>query len=336
MKLKTFRTFRILAFCAISLIAACDKSSSTGPETQPAPEDPGEEFSGEAELGIAQNYTGDDGIENDPDILYVEKFDDEMADITGRYTDVVNPEGMSMDTDVPAGSKAGTTSIRMTSIGGENSGGHLFRDFKPGFDSTIYLRYYVKYPASSKGFIHHEAIWFGGYNPILNYPYPRAGNCNIDGRLTVAFEPAANGNNFDLYLYWPEMKSYDGGLHCYGNAMTNPRKPTVEYDKWMCIEVMVKMNYPITDSDGELKVWKDGVKVGHWRKGFPKGKWIKDHWDEGPNDPPFEGFRWRKDGLNVNHLWIEYYDDTSPAGVEHHIKYDHVVMATKYIGPLKK
>lgn len=336
MKLLSFKSFYILIVSVVSIMASCEKDGLPSKAEPALPEDAGEQFSGEVELGIAGNYAGDEGIENDASVLYVEKFDDDLNAVVGRYTDVLNPEGMSLDSDVPEGSKAGSKSIRITSIGGRNTGGHLFRDFTPGFDSTIYLRYYVKYPASSKGFIHHEAVWFGGYNPVLDYPYPRAGTCGIDGRLSVSLEPNNDDNYYDVYLYWPEMKSYDGGVHCYGNVMTNPRKPAVAYDQWTCIEVMAKMNFPVTDSDGELAIWKDGVKVGHWRKGFPKGKWIKDHWDEGPNDPPFEGFRWRKDGMNVNHLWIEYYDDTSPGGVEHHINYDHVVMATKYIGPLKR
>jgi hypothetical protein len=323
---------KLLAFCALILMTACDKANV---ESDPV-EDPGEKFSGEVESGIAQNYDGDEGIENDPDVLYVEKFEGDRDDVAARYTDVANREGMSLDMDVPAGSKAGSTSLRLTSVGSKNQGGHLFRDFTPGFDSAIYLRYYVKYPQTSKGYIHHEGIWFGGYDPVLSYPYPRAGSCDIDGRISIAFEPNGNDNYFDVYLYWPGMRSYDEGLHCYGNVMTNPRKPTVEYDQWTCIEIMAKLNYPATDSDGELAVWKDGVKVGHWRKGFPNGKWIKDHWDEGPGDPPFEGFRWRKsNSLNINHLWIEFYDDTSPEGVNRHVNYDHLVIARKYIGPLK-
>lgn len=55
-------------------------------------------------------------------------------------------------------------SIKITSVtGGVNNGGHLFKSFTPGFDSIVYIPYYVKYPHLSKGYFHHESIWFGGY-----------------------------------------------------------------------------------------------------------------------------------------------------------------------------
>ncbi len=55
-----------------------------------------------------------------------------------------------------------------------------------------------------------------------------------------------------------------------------------------------------------------------------------------PSKSPFQGFRWRTDpGLNINYLWIEFYDDTTPAGQSHHIKFANLVMAKKYIGPIR-
>ena len=39
--------------------------------------------------------------------------------------------------------------------------------------------------------------------------------------------------------------------------------------------------------------------------------------------------------LNINSLWIEFYDDTSPENESHYIKFDLLVIARKYIGPLK-
>lgn len=62
--------------------------------------------------------------------------------------------------------------------------------FKSAFDDTIYLRYYVKYPLSSKGYIYHESVWIGGYNPATSYPNPRASICGLaDKRISIAYEP---------------------------------------------------------------------------------------------------------------------------------------------------
>lgn len=289
--------------------------------------------------GIANSYPNDVGIENDPNVLYVEKFDDGMTRILSRYTDIKNSAGMSLDTDVPAGS-LGPNSIRMTNIGGQNDGGHLFKNFSPGFDSTVYIRYYVKYPLISQGYTHHESVWFGGYNPSLSYTHPRAGICGLgDSRLTVAYEPYTSRPTMDTYLYWGDMKSWNGGTSCYGNDMVNgsPTAQNTMWDQWTCIEVMIKLNNPVTAYNGELRVWQNGVEVGYWGPGFPNGQWKTDSWFNNPADPPFPGFRWRTNAnLKINYIWIEYYDDTSPPNIIHHIKYDHFVMAKKYIGPIKK
>lgn len=284
---------------------------------------------------LAENYPGDIGIEQDPDVLYVEKFNDGMAGILSRYTDIMNAEGMSLDTeDVPV---AGTVAIKMTNRGGQNDGGHLFKRFDPGFDGTLYMRYYVKYPASSKGYIHHESVWVGGYNPPTTYPSPKAGTCGLgDQRIAIAYEPV-NAPIMDTYLYWGDMRAGARG-RCYGNDLVNgsPQSRQLEWDKWMCVELMIKLNHPVTAYNGELRVWQDGMEVGHWGPGFPKGSWDADSWLNDPAGQPFEGFRWRTDEkLDINYVWIEFYDDTTPPGQSHHIKFSNLVIARKYIGPIK-
>ena len=287
--------------------------------------------------GIANKYPNDTGLAQDPDVLYTEDFNDGLANIFGRYTDVKNREGMSLDTkDIPEGST--TPALVITGKGGGvNDGGHLYKAFKVGFEGTVYLRYYVKYPASSKGYIHHESVWFGGYNPATTYPNPRAGICGLgDKRISIAYEPV-NAPNMDTYLYWGDMKNAQG--RCWGNDMVNhsPTAQQLPWDKWMCVEVMVKLNNPVTATNGELKVWQDGKEVGHWGTGFPNGHWDADSWINDPKEAPFAGFKWRTDpNLNINYIWIEFYDDKSPAGQSHYIKYANLVMARKYIGPIKK
>jgi len=303
--------------------------------------------SGDSIPGIASKYPGDLRIQNDPNVLYVEEFDDGMTNVLSRYNDIQNSEGMSLDTDVPPGSP-GPNSIKMTSIKGVNVGGHLFKSFGPGFDSTVYVRYYVKYPSISKGYFHHEGVWFGGYNPVIDYPFPRAGSCGMGGsRLSISYENVWRGNlpGMDTYLYWGDMQSYDGGLTCYGNTMINEGRtgngsaiskvaPVDVLDKWMCVEIMIKLNNPVTAYNGELAVWQNGVQVGYWGPGFPNGHWLKDKWYNNPADPPFQGFRWRTDGnLKINWLWFEFYHD-NPDAPSSYIKFDHLVIATKYIGPI--
>jgi len=284
---------------------------------------------------LSEKYPDDIGIEQDPDVLFVEKFDDGMSNILARYTDVLNREGMSLDTqDVPV---KGAVALKMTNQGGENDGGHLFKQFDPGFDSTIYIRYYVKYPLSSKGYIHHESVWIGGYHPATPYPSPKAGTCGLgDKRISIAYEPI-NEENMDTYLYWGDMRAGARGK-CYGNDMVNGHpQAKMKWDEWICVELMIKLNYPATLYNGELKVWQDGVEVGHWGHGFPNGRWDADSWFNDPKGQPFEGFRWRThEKLNLNYIWIEFYDDTTPPGQSHHIKFSNLVISKKYIGPIHK
>ena len=303
-----------------------------------------------ASTGIASRYRGDVNIEKDPGVLYVEKFDDGISNILSRYDDKINTAGMSLDTDVPPGS-LGRSSLKMTSAtGGVNNGGHLFKHFTPGFDSTIYVRYYIKYPSASNGYFHHEGVWFGGYNPDTDWPNPQAGTCGLSwSRLSVSYETVWQGTNLpgmDTYLYWGDMKSFDGGKTCYGNTMINEGRtgygnpalstaPVKTLDQWMCVEVMIKLNNPATASNGELRIWQNGTELGYWRPGFPNGHWLKDKWYNNPADPPFQGFRWRTDAkLNINWLWFEFFHD-NPHAPSSYIKFDHLVIATKHIGPIK-
>jgi hypothetical protein len=288
-----------------------------------------------ANAQLAVQYPNDIGIENDPDVLYVEKFDDGLPAIFSRYDEKVNTAGMSLDSDVPPGSME-PYSIRMTNVGGENNGGHLYKRFVPGFDSTVYLRYYVKYPSISKGYIHHEGVWIGGYNPSTPWPNPRAGTCGLgDARISIAYEPVGT-QTMNTYMYWGDMR-HDPNGNCWGNVMIlgDSVASPVPYDNWLCVEIMVKLNDPVTSYNGELRIWHDGKEVGYWGPGFPNGFWTWDKFITRDTASPYEGFRWRTDpDLNLNYIWIEYYDDTSPDGVSHYIKYDHIVIAKKRIGPL--
>jgi len=306
-------------------------------------------FTNASQAQLANSYHHDVGIEKDPNVLFVEKFDDGMTNILSRYNDKLNTDGMSIENDVPEGSQK-SNSLKMTSItGGVRNGGYLFKQFSPGFDSVVYVRYYVKYPSSSNGYFHHEGVWFGGYNPSINYPFPKAGTCGLgDSRLSISYEPVwkhPTRPGMDTYLYWGGMHSYDGGSTCYGNPTINQGRtssqspisgeaPLVMLDQWMCIEIMIKLNNPVTAHNGELKVWQDGVAVGHWGPGFPNGHWLKDKWYNNLSDPAFEGFQWRTDAaLNINWLWFEFYHD-DPNAPSSHIKFANLVVAKKYIGPI--
>ena len=108
---------------------------------------------------------------------------------------------------------------------------------------------------------------------------------------------------------------------------------------------MIKLN-AIGQHNGEQAFWIDGKKVGHWKPGSPEGTWMRDQfrtygqWNTKPK--AFEGFSWRTQNLlQINQATLQWYlsDNQSwpKMKVDKNIVYfDDLVIATKYIGPMKK
>ena len=70
---------------------------------------------------IASKYPRDEGIENDPAVVFVEKFDAGPIDaIAKRWESVQHKKILSLSSDVPKGSSGGK-SLLMTHVGGEVS-----------------------------------------------------------------------------------------------------------------------------------------------------------------------------------------------------------------------
>ena len=159
----------------------------------------------------------------------------------------------------------------------------------------------------------------------------------------------------DYYTYWCEMRGSPPAGKTWGNSFIRNPDLKVTRGRWQCIELMMKMNNPVTERNGEMALWLDGKLVSHLGKGFPKGKWVYDkfipgeggegvRWDDRKGGPvtfrvppggaPFEGFLWRKDpNLKLNYLWLLCYITKAPPGHVSKVWFDHVVVATDYIGP---
>jgi len=284
--------------------------------------------------GIAALYPGDAGIETHPDVVFVEKFEENtLADLFTRWTDILNGPKMAFDADVPLGS-SGTRSLNIPWIGGGvNNGGHLYKQLNPAIDDTLYVRYYIKYPTI--GQYHHEGIWVGGYNPPLAWPNPQAGVKPAgNDRFSAAAEQSNSTLRFDHYDYWMNMRAAPDGSY-WGNTLLNDPNVVGRSGQWMCVEHMVKLNSPVTASNGEHAIWIDGVKVSHLGLGFPNGSWTWGNFTQNPSGSPFEGLRWRSNvNLKLNYIWLQNYSPDDPAGFTSSMKFDHVVVAKSYIGCL--
>ena len=299
-----------------------------------------EESQGEVRHGLASKYKGDKGIEKDPDVIFVENFEENSLEaVKARWESIKNLDMMSFSADVPAAS-AGRQSLLMSHIGGKGTGAHLYRRLLPGYEQ-LYVRFYVKFARDCYP-IHHF-VHVGGYNPSTSWPQGGAGIRPAgDARFTTGIEPYGRKWRWDFYSYWMGMRS-SPDRKSWGHDFVNDENLIAERDKWICVELMMKMNNPVTAHNGQQELWidgkswkKDGQLISRLGKGFPKGKWVWDSFQPDPKGEPFEGFQWRSDEkLNLNFLWILLYITDSPPGHVSKVWFDNIVVAKKYIGPAK-
>jgi len=319
------------------------------------------------DFGISAEYPGDAGIEKNDAVIFVENFETGGIDGFGmRWNDVSNKAGkvMAFSEDCPEGT-SGKRSLSMTATRDENTGGHLFRVFEPGSDQ-LYVRFYCKF-AEDCGFCHHFVRIRGMIDPT---PYPMGQMTKKPGAhwCGTDIEPLCAGFQLNqpekvtpppgvwtLSAYWREMRSWQGqgGTGFYSNPFEPEHPVSAQRDRWVCVEVMLKMNSSAEKNDGEQAFWIDGKLVAHFAPGTVNGYWRRDKFildDE--KGKPFEGFRWRQDmRLNWNRLWLLYYvtDRAFKESDDYLAKYpdalvntktatvwfDNIVVAREYIGPIK-
>jgi len=296
----------------------------------------------EGDDGIAAQHPGDVGIEDNPSVLFVERFDQDTLEETAlRWETVSRSEDMSFSDDVPEGS-GDPQSLLMTHVGGQGTGGQFYRRLPPGHDQ-VFARFYVKFDPDCWA-IHHFGTHLGGFNPSTPWPQGGAG-VRPDGarRFTSGVEPYGDSWTWDFYSYWQGMRVHGDGNYWGTPALSGAPKPKVERGKWICVEMMMKMNDPVSSSNGEQAFWIDGELwrvddriVSHLGEGFPQGEWRGGWWaPDAESDEAFEGYQWRTvEELTVNYVWNYLYITKAPAGHVSRVWYDNIVVATEYVGPI--
>jgi len=290
--------------------------------------------------GLAEKYPGDVGIESDPNVVFVENFEEgSLAGVLSRWESVQKSDIMSLVTDTPPLS-SGSHSILLAHVEGEDSG-YLYRRLLPGYDQ-LYLRFYVKFGTDCHS-IHHF-VHMGGYNPSTSWPQGGAGSRPVGNeRFTTGVEPMGSTWRWDFYSYWMEMRGNPNPGTYWGNDFINDDNLTAVKGEWVCVELMMKMNYPTTERNGEQAIWingqlwqENGQITSHLGEGFPKGYWVWDSWHPDPSSAPFEGYRWRSvEALKLNFLWMLAYITTSTdPGHINKVWFDDIVVAKEYIGPI--
>ena len=267
-----------------------------------------------APAAIASKYPGDRGIEKDPCVLLHETFEAGTFD-KKRWPSISNKAGaLSFSDDVPHAS-AGKKSLLVTAKLGENTGGHLFRRFRPGVE-RMHARFYVKF-APDCDYIHHF-VHIVAENPPTLWPTGGAGLCPAgDKKFSTGLEPAGKWKKFpppgawNFYTYWHKMKRAGDGKY-WGNSFM-PTEPVVpQRGRWYCMEMMVQANTVGVD-DGRQAFWVDGKKVGD-----------------------FSQIEWRTTAdLKINAFWLmSYITDRWTKHKINRVYFDDVVVATEYVGPI--
>lgn len=298
---------------------------------------------------ISSRHPGDVGIETDPDVVWVENFEEaSVNDFTARYDDFKNAPGMTLDGDVPSKS-SGHASIRLTASGTGANATDFYKNLSPGYEE-LFVRYYAKYQAGVAW--HHTGVWIGGYNPPLLYPSPHAGEKpNGDDRFSVSFEPMEQNVStprMDFYNYWMKMHSWMdtpmGSTAYYGNTLIH-RTSVTAAESWKCIEIHIKLNPdPTSRAGAELGLWMDDASIRQFTDASPLGYWIKDKFcpegvdgSECTNYPPPQGttlipldlqYRSTSD-LKLNAFWPQNYITDNSTGS---VFYDDMVVAKTRVG----
>lgn len=303
---------------------------------------------------IANNYPGDSSIATDPNVILAEMFEQTtIGSMTAGFTDVSNvPANILFDGSVPPGSP-GTQSCNLRTFESPfsaNEDTYLYERFSTPITDSVFVRYYVKFNSAHS--FHHSGLWIGGNNPAINYPNVHAGykpagdeafhvGSEVRGGVTSGPQSTAP---YGFFNYWMNMRqstqwdTVQDDYYWWGNEFISPDpEATINLDQWNCIEIMVKMNNPVSGTSGELALWINGFKVGHYGQGFPNGNWNPNNFIEtATGGTPFEGFQWRDDGaLALNYIWIKNYatrNDNQPSNND--MLVDHLVVAKSYIGPI--
>lgn len=321
----------VFALLTLTILMSSRCNKGEDPTSPPGPTEP---------KGIASKYPGDAGIQNDPDIIFVEMFEaSDVGAVTANWTDKEGVAQMALQPDTPAGSP-GNKSMQFTTVGGTVDAVYLYKLLDPGVDDSLFLRYYVKY--NTNGTFHHSGGGLGGYNPPSSWPIGGAGiRPTGSDKFKTSIEPYDAGTSpntssrMDHYTYWMSMRDNPGDNKYWGNSFINDPAVSIGLSDWACIEIMVKLNKPVTVSNGEMALWINGTKVSHLKQGSPNGSWVWDSFTPG-SGPAFEGFQWRNDAnLNINWFSLQHFVSQDANGQQSSIYYDHVVAAKSYIGPIQ-
>jgi hypothetical protein len=266
---------------------------------------------------LAKSYSGDQGIQSHPSVIFAEDFEapgfrerwDEARDEDGKVLSLVTPN----TDDVILGHKA----LKVTATLGQNTGGGLTKWFEPV--DTVFIRFYVKFGLECD-YVHHFVTLRANKGLRGSDRWSGFGGAGLkpsgDERFSTALEPWGNWGRYsapgrwNFYSYWHSMSASGDGKY-WGNGFAPALQTDIARDRWICAEFMLRHNTPSQD-DGEQAFWIDGKLMGHWK-----------------------GINWRASpSLKANALTLEsYITDRWTKHATNVVYFDNLVIASGYVGP---
>jgi len=281
---------------------------------------PGGQGTTSVATGLAARYAQDRGIEADPDVLFVDRFESashtqswlgdkdrpttRMVAGADARTHFEPLHGQALQVSIPEGGRRGLNShIRWARD----------RNDQP---EEAYFRYYLRLGED------WESRVDGGKLPGLAGTYGAAGwgGRKADGvsgwSARGSFSKATQGSHaldglqaIGSYVY------YAGMAQQYGDSWGWNLAPggVLERNRWYCVEQHVRLNTP-GRADGQLRAWIDGRLV------FDR------------NDIRFRDV----ESLRIESVWMNvYHGGTRSTAHDMTLFIDNLVVAKRYIGPLR-
>ncbi len=280
---------------------------------------PFERASNEVQQGLAHKYPRDQGIEKDPDVVFAHGFESKLW-MTEWSDWSLRSEASAVEEDsqrlfVPLSGKA----LRVTLLKGKNLGLDLryqfAKDGKPE-PEEIFFRYYLRFADDWNPSLD------GGKMPGISGTYGRAGwgMRKTDGyngwsaRGGFFARPAEakhmrNLTALNSYSYHADIHDASGDIWAWGKGPA----ALLENNRWYAVEQYLKLNTPGI-KDGVMRAWING-------------KLVMDKTNIRFRNTP---------ELKIETIWLDvYHGGISPSPHDMSLYIDNVVIARKYIGPLK-
>jgi len=268
-------------------------------------------------MGLAAQYPGDQDILGDPDVLFFADFESEdWADAWSYAGGNLQPVAADPQRGFqPFRGKA----LRVKMAEGTNTAMNVtfkLRRVLAEEPEEIYFRYYLRLGSDWNQTVE------GGKMPGISGTYGVAGwggrrsdGTNGWSARGAFFRSVPQGN--------PLAGTHPIGTYCYHADQSGPYGETwvwqndyrgfLETGRWYAVEQYLKLNTP-GEKDGVLRAWVDG------RLAFEK-----------------TDIRFRHvDKLRIEQIWMNvYHGGTKPSPYDQHLFVDNVVIARKYIGPMR-